>query len=507
MKFRTRIWLLPVGAATVFVAGLLVSLLAGNRTSLDLTELRDVHEPYLAGVAEVDRGVEFFRLTLQSAVSEGDAEKLAEVEHLQTASKQSIAQLASIQGKATDAAELGAAVQAYQAAALDATRAMLNKADLGNKVSGMQQSQAAATKALEHHKQLAADAVKRAQEGGLKGVNQLLWLNLATGIVVLAVLGIASSLTVRAAWRELGGEPAELRAATRLVTAGDLAVDIKVEGDGDSLAAAVAKMVGQLRDTVRVIRSTTDSISTASAEIADGNLDLSHRTEQTSSRLQVAASSMEQLTSTVRQSADSAEQANELARTAADAAQRGGIIVGNVVTSMVDIEASSRKITEIISTIDGIAFQTNILALNAAVEAARAGEQGRGFAVVAGEVRTLAQRSAQAAREIKLLISASGEKVQSGNQLVQEAGAAMVEIVSGVQRVTSIINEISAATVEQSSGIGHVNESVAQLDQMTQQNAALVEQSAAAASSLREQARSLANSVAVFQLERTPASG
>jgi len=260
-----------------------------------------------------------------------------------------------------------------------------------------------------------------------------------------------------------------------------------------TMQTALLKLIGE-------VRGSTDSISTASSEIATGNLDLSQRTEQTASNLQNAASAMAELTGTVKQTADSAMTANQLASSAASVAQRGGEVVSQVVSTMEQISQSSRKINEIIGTIDGIAFQTNILALNAAVEAARAGEQGRGFAVVAGEVRLLAQRSAEAAKEIKSLISASVERVDSGTEQVQAAGATMTEIVASVQRVTDIIGEISAAAREQSEGIASVNASVVQLDQMTQQNAALVEESAAAAESLREQSGRLAEAIGVFKL-------
>ncbi len=329
-----------------------------------------------------------------------------------------------------------------------------------------------------------------------------LWIGAVTAGATLAVLGLMAFTTVRAMRQELGGEPDHLRHLVQQVANGDLDITVSVDaGDTTSLNAAVASMVERLRSTVSAIRAATDFIATASSEIASGNIDLSNRTEHTASNLQQTASSMEELTGTVRQSADSAQQANQLALSAGSAAERGGKIVSNVVTNMEEINASSRKIGEIIGVIDGIAFQTNILALNAAVEAARAGEQGRGFAVVASEVRSLAQRSAEAAKEIKTLINASSEKVESGARLVQDAGSAMQEIVSGVQRVTDIIGEISAATSEQSKGIDSVNESVNQLDQMTQQNAALVEQSAASAGSLKDQADRLAQAVATFRLQ------
>jgi len=267
------------------------------------------------------------------------------------------------------------------------------------------------------------------------------------------------------------------------------------------LLRSIDTMRDALQRSLHEVRGVVDSISTASAQIAVGNHDLSARTEQTASNLEETASAMEELTSTVRHSADAAGQANQLAAVAAEVAQRGGQVISQVVSTMDDINTSSKKINDIIGVIDGIAFQTNILALNAAVEAARAGEQGRGFAVVASEVRSLAGRSAEAAREIKRLISESVEKVEAGTGLVRHAGGTMDEIVGSVQRVSDIIGEISHAATEQSQGIGQVNAAVAQLDQMTQQNAALVEESAAAASSLQDQAKRLAEAVAAFRLK------
>ncbi len=305
-----------------------------------------------------------------------------------------------------------------------------------------------------------------------------------------------------------GGRDGLLHAATEAAEAlarFDLTHPIPGGGaDGvGRLLAALDATQRSLQKLIGEVRGAADSIGTASAEIATGNFDLSQRTEQTASNLQNAASSMSELTGTVKQTADAAMTANQLASSAASVAQRGGEAVSQVVATMDEISQSSRKINEIIGTIDGIAFQTNILALNAAVEAARAGEQGRGFAVVAGEVRALAQRSAEAAKEIKSLISASVERVDSGTEQVQAAGATMTEIVASVQRVTDIIGEISAAAREQSEGIASVNASVVQLDQMTQQNAALVEESAAAAESLREQSARMGEAIAVFKLAGT----
>ena len=324
-------------------------------------------------------------------------------------------------------------------------------------------------------------------------------------IALLALAGMIALIGTLVAWLVTRSIAAPLREAIEVagrIKDGDLTREVEVTAADETgqLLAAIRDMQVALRSVVGQVRTGVDSVSTASGQIAAGNQDLSSRTEEQASSLQQTAASMEQLTSTVKQSADNAKQANQLAVSASEAASKGGAVVGQVVATMEDITASSKKIADIISVIDGIAFQTNILALNAAVEAARAGEQGRGFAVVAGEVRNLAQRSAQAAREIKSLISDSVEKVEAGSRQVNDAGSAMSEIVAQVKRVTDLIGEITSASLEQSSGIGQVNDAITQMDQATQQNAALVEESAAAAASLKEQAGKLAEAVAVFKL-------
>ncbi|EHW6736166.1 methyl-accepting chemotaxis protein [Escherichia coli] len=330
--------------------------------------------------------------------------------------------------------------------------------------------------------------------------SQAMWILVGVMIVVLAVIfavwfGIKASLVA---------PMNRLIDSIRYIAGGDLVKPIEVDGSNEmgQLAESLRHMQGELMRTVGDVRNGANAIYSGASEIATGNNDLSSRTEQQAASLEETAASMEQLTATVKQNAENARQASHLALSASETAQRGGKVVDNVVQTMRDISTSSQKIADIISVIDGIAFQTNILALNAAVEAARAGEQGRGFAVVAGEVRNLAQRSAQAAREIKSLIEDSVGKVDVGSTLVESAGETMAEIVSAVTRVTDIMGEIASASDEQSRGIDQVGLAVAEMDRVTQQNAALVEESAAAAAALEEQASRLTKAVAVFRIQQ-----
>jgi methyl-accepting chemotaxis protein len=321
---------------------------------------------------------------------------------------------------------------------------------------------------------------------------------------LLALLGMAALWAV--SQRLMRALTQSLRIA-QAVAQGDLSSRVSVQGSNEAaqLQGALANMSERLRDIVQSVRQNSEGVATASAQISSGNADLSQRTERQASALQEAAASMEQLGSTVKASADNARQANQLALSASTVAMQGGEVVSQVVETMRGINDSSKKIADITSVIDGIAFQTNILALNAAVEAARAGEQGRGFAVVASEVRSLAQRSASAAKEIKVLIGDSVGKVENGSKLVEQAGSTMTDIVTSIRRVTDVMTEITHANREQSSGIEQVNEAIIQIDDMTQQNAALVEQAAAAARSLQEQAAGLQQLVSVFRVDAAEA--
>ncbi|WP_394791570.1 methyl-accepting chemotaxis protein [Rhodoferax sp.] len=352
--------------------------------------------------------------------------------------------------------------------------------------------------------------LNQAEQAKAKGSEAVLQANrvLASVAAASVLLSIALAFFIsRNLLLQLGGQPAEVAAMATSISNADLSSAIVLRpGDAHSVVSAMARMQASLTQIVQSIRQGADGVATASSEIAQGNHDLSARTEHQASALEQTAASMEELSSTVKQNADSARTANQLAMSASTVAVRGGEVVGKVVETMKGINDSSRKIADIISVIDGIAFQTNILALNAAVEAARAGEQGRGFAVVASEVRSLASRSADAAKEIKSLISASVQRVEQGVVLVDQAGSTMTEVVGSIRRVTEIMGEISAASSEQSTGVSQIGEAVTQMDQVNQQNAALVEQMAAAASGLKSQASDLVRVVAVFNLEaETPA--
>jgi methyl-accepting chemotaxis protein len=349
--------------------------------------------------------------------------------------------------------------------------------------------------------QFQIDAARRQFDTAVSRYRTIQKIAIAAVVSGLLFAVLSGYALIRSITRQLGGEPAQAAAVVRAVAAGDLGVAIALKpGDSSSLMAHLKAMQEGLSGVVRGVRQNSDSVANASAEIASGNTDLSERTEQQAGALQQTASSISQLSAAVARNADNAGQANTLARAASDLAAKGGVAVGQVVTTMKGINDSSKKIADIVGLIDGIAFQTNILALNAAVEAARAGEQGRGFAVVASEVRSLAQRSGQMAREIKSLILASVERVDQGTSQVDAAGATMTEVVQAIQRVTEIMGQISAASAEQREGVAQVEQALGQMDHGTQQNAALVEECTAAAESLKQQAQALVQAVAVFQV-------
>ena len=460
-----------------------------------------------------DRAIAVRDVTLSTneAARQKEVATIAELAAFYARSAQPLEQLLKSPDAAPELAGLYAAIQAIEAKAVATTQRVVTLVEQGD-TSGAQQLLWGEAKPQYVQWLGAINQLIDFEEGLIQERNRTAmeaaagFRALMLGALVLALLiGGALAWTIsRSILGQLGAEPADLGDAAKRVAAGDLSpVPGAAQAPAGSVLASLGSMQASLATLVGSVRQASDSIATGSHEIATGNSDLSQRTESQASNVQQTTAAMQQLAQTVQDNAEAAQQANAMAGQASQAAEKGGSVVSEVVHTMEGITASSRKIADIIGVIDSIAFQTNILALNAAVEAARAGEQGRGFAVVASEVRSLAQRSANAAREIKALIGDSVDKVESGSRLAGDAGQAMDDIVGQVRRVSELIARISSATVEQTQGIGQVSQAVNELDQTTQQNAALVEQSAAAAESLRQQASRLADTVKVFKLART----
>jgi methyl-accepting chemotaxis protein len=504
--------LLLVGMAAVSSLGLGGLAYQQSRDSEHMTNLlqTDVELARANGTADMMHdGLRAVAFAAMLAGPDAPVEEKKEVqEELATFQKNMIDALAKVEAEApndavkTAVAEAKPLVAAYSQSVADVVNLAFKDAAAAKTSSQTMQKQ---FKALEPKLEQVGALIEANSANTVKERDALFamarWVMAATVLATGAALLSFGSWLARRLIRSLGAEPAALGAFATRIAAGELHAQLdERQMRPGSVCQALISMRDSLSSTVSAIREGAESVAAGSAQIATGNQDLAARTERQASDLQQTASSMEEMTGSVLQTADNARAASTLAKGASDVALRGGAAVQRVVETMGDIQASSRKIAEIINVIDGIAFQTNILALNAAVEAARAGEQGRGFAVVASEVRSLAQRSAAAAREIKGLIGASVEKVNIGNELVADAGSTMQDIVSQVQRVNDLIAQISGAAVEQTNGIGLVNESVATLDNSTQTNAGLVEESAAAASALSEQAQRLAKAVSVFTL-------
>jgi methyl-accepting chemotaxis protein len=497
MKFSTRLYLCLAIPALVFAIGLGNSIWGLVRTQHQFDDYIRTEQSIRAGLSEM----------LAQGLQMGQALRNMILDPANPKAKENLTAALAAYDKAYSATAATAKGTPFetQLSALPALRAA--QAEGQNKViAALAVDGASAIKTLNAEetpawRKLKAELLKQLDAAGKQSeqTHQEVMANAKNTVQIALVLGglailVAVALAIvvqRALQSELGGEPAKAREAMALVAQGNLSSNLAVRPGDPSLMGAMGQMQASLRALVGEIRSAVDSVTTASEEIAAGNQDLANRTEQTASSLHGTASSIDDLISTVKLTFESASRAQQMATSAAEVAARGGSVVAEVVTTMEGINASSKKIADIIGVIDGIAFQTNILALNAAVEAARAGEQGRGFAVVASEVRSLAGRSSEAAKEIRSLIADSVGKVEAGSRLVGDAGQTMTEIVSSVQNVASIVEEIKVATDHESSGISQINQSISQLDQMTQQNSALVEQSAAAAESLRDQAARL----------------
>lgn len=503
MSIKRRIWALPVVSTIIFGVGLAVSVYYSTTAITSIKTTESIDYPVLDKSKILQSDVQGVVDALKQAVGEGDKKGIDLVAENAKKVREKFKKLGEVPGQQALSERLSKEFEAYYSPALSVAKIMMGMEQGDAQVAiGQMQN---ALKTLETDLGKTVDAAQKQFTSGVEHsgnyVRNVLYTSILVALVVTITLGMVSFFVVRTIWHQLGGEPEYAREIAAAVASGDLSMHIEMEGgDSSSLLAALKEMQERLQNMVSDIKISAETIKVASAEIASGNADLSSRTESQASSLEETASSMEALTDTVKQNADNARQANQMVETASGVAVKGGQVVSQVVATMTDINQSSKKIVDIISVIDGIAFQTNILALNAAVEAARAGEQGRGFAVVASEVRNLAQRSAAAAKEIKTLIGDSVDKVHAGSQLVDQAGHTMDEIVASVKRVSDIMTEITAASQEQSAGIQEISQAIGQMDEMTQQNSALVEEAAAAAESLEEQADKLTESLGVFKL-------
>jgi methyl-accepting chemotaxis protein len=490
-------------SSIIFGLGVAASAVIATGALHSIRTTEQVDYPVLDSAKTITLDIGAVGDALRDAVSEGDKSRITQVGEQAARLRAALAKFGAIDGHGATAERLRQDFDAYYAPALSAARIMLEmeKGDPQATVARMQSALAKLNQDLAKTNEAAQHQFTAGIATSAASVRRVVSATVVTALVVVASLALVSYFVVRAIWQQLGGEPEYARQIARAVADGDLSMEITTDAnDRASLLMALKDMRAKLATMVADIKLSAETIQTASAEIASGNADLASRTESQAGSLDQTSRAIEALTGTVRQNAGNASLANQLVIDASSIATRGGQVVSGVVVTMGDINSSARKIVDIIAVIDGIAFQTNILALNAAVEAARAGEQGRGFAVVASEVRNLAQRSASAAKEIKGLIGDSVAKVNAGTALVDQAGLTMGQIVNSVRKVADIMAEISTASHEQSAGIDDIGRAIVSMDEMTQQNSALVEQASAAAESLTEQTTQLSHALAVFKL-------
>jgi methyl-accepting chemotaxis protein len=503
MSIKKRIWSLPVTATVIFSIGLAVSVYFSTIAISSIKTTEAVDYPLVDQSKSLITDVNGLVKALQEAVSEGDKKRLDTIEQTAKSIRDSMKALGNIDGQRETSERLTKEFEGYYAPAISVAKIMMEieQGDPMPLIGKMQTTLNALQADLAKTQETAKKQFKAGVERSGNSVNNVLYTTVFVAVLIVLSLGAVSYVVVRGIWQQLGGEPEYTREIAVAVAAGDLSMDIELDPDDkSSLLSALKEMKSRLELMVSDIKLSAETIKVASSEISSGNSDLSSRTESQANSLQETSSSMASLSDTVKQNADNAKQANHLSDIASGVAVKGGEVVNQVIGTMSQINGSSKKIVDIITVIDSIAFQTNILALNAAVEAARAGEQGRGFAVVASEVRNLAQRSAAAAKEIKTLISDSVDKVTQGSQLVDQAGKTMGEIVDSVKRVSDIMKEISAASQDQSAGIQEIGRAIEHMDEMTQQNSAMVEEAASAASSMNHEAEKLTQSLDVFKL-------
>jgi len=503
MRVKTRIWALPAVAAGIFlIVGVVIGVLSSQAQG-EIAGLADVDYPFLDQVTRLAGKLEQVEFRLDTAIALTDPQYLTQAEKMGKEWREGLAGVSVPKGQESDASALAGAFDAYFKLAIPTTRIMLglDQGNVSTSIGALQKARKDMDATMSSVQENTRKAFVNSANSARVRVRNTVIATAIGALVVVIALASGSYLLISDVWRRFGGEPeyacAELQTIAEADFSREIMVDPRAHG---SVLAAVRDVSQRLGHLITDVHDSTDTIATASREIAAGNQDLSNRTERQAASLQQAAASMEQLSTNLALSTENARQASQLATSANDAAMAGGEVVARVIDTMSTITASSKRMAEIINVIDGIAFQTNILALNAAVEAARAGEQGRGFAVVAGEVRELAQRSALASREIRTIIDESVDKIGTGSALVSDAGESMKSIVAQVKHVQELIKQIAEAAQEQSAGIGSVSQAVTQMDQATQQNAAMVEQSAAAATSLMTEAARLAEAVSVFKV-------
>lgn len=503
MKFRSRIWSLPIATAVIVCVGIAINAQISSTTSSALEWVREVQFPKLELLRSMRTQFDSVQSAMQRAVAEGEAAELTNATQNAEAYRKAASDLAALdEVEAAEANELRRQFDAYFDGASNTALILLGQreGDPARAASQLQAQTQTLDKTLGDAQRAALAEFEGLLEQSGGRVKRTLVVVIVSGLVSMIVLAIGSWIVIGGVFRTLGGEPEDAAAIVRRIAAGDFASPVHLNrGDNHSLLHDIAMLRERLGALISNVHKSSREVDEAASELDHGIAELSDRTASQAANLEETASSMEEMTATVRQNADNAQTANKLATAAKARAEAGGEVVRNAVQAMSEINAASRKIADIIGVIDEIAFQTNLLALNAAVEAARAGEQGRGFSVVASEVRNLAQRSATAAREIKQLIEDNMEKVTGGAALVDQSGKNLEEIVLAVQKVAGIIGEISAASMEQTRGIEQVGRAVASMDETTQQNSAMAEHTASVARSMRDQAKQLIDLIATFK--------
>jgi methyl-accepting chemotaxis protein len=503
MKFKHRIWLLPVMTAAIVAFGIAVNSHFTSRTSAALHSVEHVQYPTVEALRAMRGDVLDIQELLQRAVSEGDAAVIAGADQHAMAVHSTLQELVQFDDSGF-APGLRRAFDRYYAAATAATRILLGtqNGDSAAAIAEMQKSSEDLTGLLQQSHEKAVSDFRALLADGTHNVERTLMVSLGLGLVMILALGASSWVLISSVFRSLGGEPELAVDTVRSIAAGDFTTVINLRpGDDSSLLHGIESLRQRLGTLIRDVRRTSGAVDTAASDINSGIERLTVRTSDQAASLEETAQSMEEMTMTVKRNADNARTANQLATEARDQAERGGNVAGRAVAAMAEINTSSRRIADIIGVIDAIAFQTNLLALNAAVEAARAGEQGRGFAVVASEVRNLAQRSATAAREIKGLIQDSVAKVQDGSRLVDESGRHLHDIVAAAKKVADIIGEISSASQQQATGLDQVNHAIMQMDEVTQRNAEMAQQTSSVAGSMTSQAKALTDLISLFRIQ------